>query len=251
MATQIEQWYFDTPVVTRYFMTITALITLAVQFEWISWLQLYFDYDLAFYQGQYWRMLTTFMYFGDVSIDWAMDMYFFRLPVDYMFGMLAGHLLWFFDDEWPRHPESGGARILKAPIVLCRLFGQAVQDSFEAQEIQNTEPQQAQQNQQIQETGQYISSNSDTQTALPTNQALSSSAQSGETDKKALEKPAKESLQTPTSTSYSAEKSDVSPSEVLLDNSTRNEKEKALVDEKYPGLSRREPHVFDNTGEDY
>ncbi|KAJ1976694.1 hypothetical protein H4R34_003877 [Dimargaris verticillata] len=38
--------------------------------------QLYYDFDQAFIKGQYWRLLTTFLYFGPFSLSWFFQMYF-------------------------------------------------------------------------------------------------------------------------------------------------------------------------------
>ncbi|KAJ1675070.1 hypothetical protein EV182_001996 [Spiromyces aspiralis] len=47
-----------------------------------------------------------------------------RIPVEDLVGIMVGHVLWFFEDEWPRRSESGGVRVLRAPGVLRELMGQ-------------------------------------------------------------------------------------------------------------------------------
>ncbi|PVV01109.1 hypothetical protein BB560_004485 [Smittium megazygosporum] len=45
-----------------------------------------------------------------------------KLPTDDVIGIVLGHILWFFEEEWPRRPESNGFRLLKAPFFIDMIF---------------------------------------------------------------------------------------------------------------------------------
>ncbi|KAJ1914436.1 hypothetical protein H4219_004791 [Mycoemilia scoparia] len=164
-----------------------------------------------------------------------------------MFGAFVGHVLWFFEDEWPRRPESGGSRVLRAPTVLCQLLGQEMQDPMEDQDVQNAEPQQVQ-NQQARQANQNVN-NIDITTDSPNPQPLVSMP-APEYDTNNSGELKKEKLQTTESTSSSTENNDASSTDMLADCSTNKDKEKMTEDGKHPGLTRREPHTFDDIGDD-
>ncbi|ORX73383.1 Der1-like protein [Linderina pennispora] len=223
MPSPLEQWYFQIPPVTRYYITAVCLLTVATQLGWLGWFQLFYNYEYAFHKAQYWRLLTTFLYFGNFSLDWLLNMYFViqysrdleegsylnrpadffwllilvcssllgmaslldisflasplnftltyiwarqysymnisflglftfsapylpwvmagfsslvgnRWPVSDLVGIFVGHIFWFFEEEWPRRPESQGRRVLRAPRALCRLFHQDDNETPEPEE---------------------------------------------------------------------------------------------------------------------
>ncbi|KAJ2885390.1 hypothetical protein H4R27_001421 [Coemansia aciculifera] len=76
MPTPIEEWYFQIPTCTRIYMTATVVLTLALQLEWMTPFQVFYNYDYAFSRGQYWRVFTTFLYMGKFSLEWLLNMYF-------------------------------------------------------------------------------------------------------------------------------------------------------------------------------
>ncbi|KAJ2009745.1 hypothetical protein GGI04_000157 [Coemansia thaxteri] len=57
-------------------MTATVVLTLALQMEWTTPFQVFYSYDYAFSKGQYWRVVTTFLYMGKFSLEWLLNMYF-------------------------------------------------------------------------------------------------------------------------------------------------------------------------------
>jgi Derlin-2/3 len=69
-------WYFSIPVVTRLYLTAAVAITTACFMDWISPLTLYYNYDLIFRKGQYWRIFSSFMFFGSFSLDFLFHLYF-------------------------------------------------------------------------------------------------------------------------------------------------------------------------------
>ncbi|TIC26625.1 Der1-like protein [Wallemia mellicola] len=65
------------PTVSKFWLIGSVLISTLVQVNVISPLNLYFSFHSAFINNQPWRILTTFFYFGDISIDLFLHLYFF------------------------------------------------------------------------------------------------------------------------------------------------------------------------------
>ncbi|CAG8598493.1 13870_t:CDS:2, partial [Ambispora leptoticha] len=63
MAIPVEDWYYEVPVITRTYLTAAVMTSLAVQVGLVSPFQLYFNYGLTFWNYQYWRLITNFLYF--------------------------------------------------------------------------------------------------------------------------------------------------------------------------------------------
>ncbi|KAG0303869.1 hypothetical protein BGZ98_006182 [Dissophora globulifera] len=76
MPIPIETWYYDVPVVTRLYATGAALVALGVQTGFTNPYQLFFDHKMVFYHNQYWRPVTTFLYFGPLGLDFVFHMFF-------------------------------------------------------------------------------------------------------------------------------------------------------------------------------
>jgi Derlin-2/3 len=68
--------YMDIPVISRLYFTGAFLTTAGCALDIISPFSLYFNFDLIFFQGQIWRLLTTYLFFGMFSIDFIFHMYF-------------------------------------------------------------------------------------------------------------------------------------------------------------------------------
>jgi hypothetical protein len=60
----LTAWYFETPPVTRYYVTLALLITAGCVFDMITPFQLYFSWP-AIMAGEVWRFFTTFLFFGN------------------------------------------------------------------------------------------------------------------------------------------------------------------------------------------
>jgi Derlin-2/3 len=78
MANQpdIFSWYHEIPIISKVYLTLTLSITSLCFLDIISPLTLYYNYDLIVYKYQYWRIITSFLYFGSFSIDFLFHMYF-------------------------------------------------------------------------------------------------------------------------------------------------------------------------------
>jgi len=68
-------WYMDIPVVSRLYLTGAFLTTAACAVDIITPFSLYFNWSLV-YQGQVWRLITSYLFFGVFSIDFLFHMYF-------------------------------------------------------------------------------------------------------------------------------------------------------------------------------
>ncbi|KAJ9092989.1 hypothetical protein QFC20_007232 [Naganishia adeliensis] len=133
----IESWIRDIPPITRTWAFACVAVGIAIQCEFIAPVQLYFSWKTVFQDGQFWRIFTNFMYFGNFSFDLAYHL-FFIVSAQYLpfcliglswamygiksetmgdaVGLIAGHLYYTIQDAWPRemtHPT--GKPILVAP----------------------------------------------------------------------------------------------------------------------------------------
>lgn len=69
-------WYHEIPPVSRLYLTSAVAMTTACFLDVVSPLTLYYNYDLILNKGQYWRIITSFLFFGSFSIDFLFHMYF-------------------------------------------------------------------------------------------------------------------------------------------------------------------------------
>lgn len=69
-------WYMEIPVVSRIYLTGALLTTAACAVDIISPFNLYYSANLIFQEGQIWRLVTTFLFFGMFSFDFLFHMYF-------------------------------------------------------------------------------------------------------------------------------------------------------------------------------
>ncbi|TFK64628.1 Der1-like protein [Pluteus cervinus] len=76
MPVGLEAWITQIPPITRGWLALSVLTSLAVQCQIITPLQLYFS-PRAFFNYQPWRAVTTFFYFGSISLDFVFHLFFF------------------------------------------------------------------------------------------------------------------------------------------------------------------------------
>lgn len=67
--------YMEIPPISRLYLTGAFLTTAACAVDLISPFSLYFSWELV-YQGQIWRLLTSYLFFGVFSVDFLFHMYF-------------------------------------------------------------------------------------------------------------------------------------------------------------------------------
>ena len=98
-------WYKEIPVVSRLYLTAAVGTTTACFMDVVSPFTLYYNYDLIL-RGQYWRLLSSFLFFGTFSLDFLFHLYFvvrychlleegkFRgKTADFIFMLLFGAIL--------------------------------------------------------------------------------------------------------------------------------------------------------------
>lgn len=102
-ANAVWGWYREIPIISRCYLTAAVGVTIACYLDIVSPLSLYYNYDLVFHKGQYWRILTSFLFYGTFSLDFVFHMYFvmryawlleegiFRgRPADFLFMIILG-----------------------------------------------------------------------------------------------------------------------------------------------------------------
>ncbi|KAK5730064.1 hypothetical protein LTR17_011468 [Elasticomyces elasticus] len=91
----LEQWFFEMPIVTRVWTTATVLTGVLVQCQILTPFQLFYSFRAVFHKQQvrarheilddqnadmtqYWRLLTTFIYFGPLSLNLLFHIFFIQ-----------------------------------------------------------------------------------------------------------------------------------------------------------------------------
>jgi Derlin-2/3 len=120
------------PPVSRFYLTSAFMTTAACAVDIISPLTLYFNYDLVFHHGQFWRLITPYLFFGVFSVDFLFHMYFlvrFRYCFLKLYCYAAGvltykpHRCLFLQVQYSRLLEEGDFRGRRAHYVWMLLFG--------------------------------------------------------------------------------------------------------------------------------
>ena len=68
-------FYNEIPVVSRIYLTAAIGATTACFMDLVSPLTLYYNYDLIMTKGQYWRLISSFLFFGSFSLDFLFHIY--------------------------------------------------------------------------------------------------------------------------------------------------------------------------------
>ncbi|KAJ9562909.1 hypothetical protein OSB04_008069 [Centaurea solstitialis] len=76
MAQVVEEWYKQMPVITRSYLTAAVLTTVGCSLEIISPYNLYLNPRLVIKQYQIWRLITNFLYFRKMDLDFLFHMFF-------------------------------------------------------------------------------------------------------------------------------------------------------------------------------
>ncbi|OXG26318.1 derlin-2/3 [Cryptococcus neoformans Bt120] len=76
MAQPVEQWITEIPPVTRAWVAGSIGMSLLVECQVVAPVQLYFSWKAAIVNMQVWRFITTFLYFGPVSLDLLFHIFF-------------------------------------------------------------------------------------------------------------------------------------------------------------------------------
>lgn len=70
------EWYLDIPIVSRVYFTLCVTTTSLVALDIVSPFSLYYNFSLITEKYQFWRVFTTFLFFGNFSFDFMFHMYF-------------------------------------------------------------------------------------------------------------------------------------------------------------------------------
>jgi len=65
----LEAWFWEMPFCTRWWTVATIATSALVQCHMVTPFQLFYSFRAVFVKSQYWRLLTTFLYFGPFSLD--------------------------------------------------------------------------------------------------------------------------------------------------------------------------------------
>lgn len=131
----VMAWYMEIPLISRLYLTGAFLTTAACAVDIISPFSLYFNWDLVF-EGQVWRLITSYLFFGVFSVDFLFHMYFLvshsiRDTKNYFpirFFNYLNVLVWSFFKKnrkvrYSRLLEEGDFRGRTANYVLMLMFG--------------------------------------------------------------------------------------------------------------------------------
>lgn len=72
----LEQWYYEVPPVTRVWTTAAVITSILVQCQIVTPYQLFYSSVSVWGKSQYWRLITTFLYFGPLSLDFMFHIFF-------------------------------------------------------------------------------------------------------------------------------------------------------------------------------
>jgi len=87
-------WIMEIPVISRTFFLGALVTSIGCSLNMMDPLNLYYNAVLVFGRGQYWRLLTTFLFFGEIGLDFAFHMYFLGER------MKEWRNRWKYDERW-------------------------------------------------------------------------------------------------------------------------------------------------------
>lgn len=106
MPNNVEAWYKSIPIITRTYLTLATITSAAVTFDLVHPLHLYLNFSLIAKQYQFWRLITSFLFFDRFGINFFFHVYFLyfycrRLEehsfhgrsADFLFMVIVGSLL--------------------------------------------------------------------------------------------------------------------------------------------------------------
>ncbi|KAG2533795.1 derlin-2-like [Panicum virgatum] len=76
MAQAVEEWYRQMPIITRSYLTAAVVTTVGCTLDIISPYHLYLNPKLVVQQYEIWRLVTNFLYFRKMDLDFLFHMFF-------------------------------------------------------------------------------------------------------------------------------------------------------------------------------
>lgn len=130
----IFDWYWDMPIVTRIYFTACTVATVSCAMDLITPFHLYYNSHAIWHQGQLWRLVTNFLFFGNWGIDFLFHMYFlirycrsleegrsFRgKPLDFLFCLVLGMAVMMAIAPWTNNIMFFGSSLT---FMLVYLWG--------------------------------------------------------------------------------------------------------------------------------
>ncbi|XP_078433710.1 derlin-2-like [Wolffia australiana] len=76
MAQAVEEWYKQMPIITRSYLTAAVVTSVGCSLEIISPYNLYLNPKLVLERYEVWRLVTNFLYFRKIDLDFLFHMFF-------------------------------------------------------------------------------------------------------------------------------------------------------------------------------
>lgn len=115
----------EIPPISRLYLTGAFLTTAACAVDLISPFSLYFSWELV-YQGQIWRLVTSYLFFGVFSVDFLFHMYFLvrqNAWFEFIFEIVTNFGNFYEKVRYSRLLEEGDFRGRPAHYLWMLLFG--------------------------------------------------------------------------------------------------------------------------------
>eukprot|EP00300_Choanocystis_sp_HF-7_P006925 c14987_g1_i1.p1 GENE.c14987_g1_i1~~c14987_g1_i1.p1 ORF type:complete len:230 (-),score=49.18 c14987_g1_i1:157-846(-) len=72
----LGEWFMEVPVITRTYLTLAVITTVACGIDVVTPFHLYLNQHLILTRYEVWRAVTTFCYFGSFGVDFMFHMFF-------------------------------------------------------------------------------------------------------------------------------------------------------------------------------
>jgi Derlin-2/3 len=148
----LEQWFYEMPVCTRWWTTATVVTSILVQCQIVTPFSLFYSFrsvflknqvritrvireatggprltcsDLFFF-GQYWRLVTTFLYFGPLSLDFLFHVFFlqrYSRLLEESAGRSPAHFAWLL-------LYATTVLLVLSPLISMPFLGSALSSSL-------------------------------------------------------------------------------------------------------------------------
>ncbi|KUL84590.1 hypothetical protein ZTR_08699 [Talaromyces verruculosus] len=122
----LEQWFYEMPPCTRWWTAATVATSVLVQCEAVSPMQLYYSLPAVYVRSQYWRILTTFLYFGPLNLDLLFHVFFlqrYSRLLEESSGRSPAHFSWLLF-------YSMSSLLMLSPFVSLPYLGQALSSTL-------------------------------------------------------------------------------------------------------------------------
>ncbi|KAJ6151079.1 hypothetical protein N7470_007673 [Penicillium chermesinum] len=78
MGLPLEQWFYEMPPVTRWWTAATVATSVLVHCNIVTPFQLFYSFRSVYVKSQYWRLISTFLYFGPLNLDLIFHVFFLQ-----------------------------------------------------------------------------------------------------------------------------------------------------------------------------